>query len=105
MKDISAFPVPYVISEVLKEHGIFIKYDTGMTLRDYFAIHCQGIDPEASPKYLTLSFPELGEVPIFSNDPVGNSKWWIKADVLYILRFADTMMKARSERTDNARIE
>lgn len=36
-----AFPVPYVISEILKEHGVTIKYETGMTLRDYFAGQCE----------------------------------------------------------------
>lgn len=49
MKDIPAFPLPTVFDEV---RGLKYTYDTGMTLRDYFAGQAlMGMLPQAEDGY------------------------------------------------------
>lgn len=78
-------------------HGDYESFE-GMTLRDYFAAISPGIADDANADQLELCFPELGKIPKFSQDPIGNSNWWCFADAAIRYRYADAMLAQRTRK-------
>jgi hypothetical protein len=66
-------------------------------LRDYFLAHAPDIDADVDVESVYSAFPELGECPSWQKDPLENSKWWIRANVLYKIRYADILLAERNK--------
>ena len=69
-------------------------HDEGMTLRDYAAIHADGLDDEADASYAAVFNPD----PQPDNgDYLGWAKWLAKADARMRYIRADAMIAASAE--------
>ena len=84
-----AFPGP-----CFSEGGHHTGHAMGMTLRDYAAIHADGLDDEADASYAAVFNPD----PQPDNgDYLGWAKWLAKADARMRYIQADAMIAARDE--------
>lgn len=72
-----------------------LQHSPSIPLRDYFLAHAPDLYGDSNRQYVEYAFPELGQCPSWEHHPVENSKWWIRANVLYKMRYADIMLAER----------
>jgi hypothetical protein len=76
-------------------------YTEGMTLRDYFAAHCDGIDADISPEYLSkmtgIEKPEGN----YTTHPDEWISFWLKGEAKVKYMQADAMLAERQKGGDS----
>jgi hypothetical protein len=70
--------------------------ERGMSVRDYFAIQAPGLSDDVLAETIEKCCPEIGKMPSWDGDPIGNLKWWMLADAKIRFMQADAMLKERA---------
>ena len=84
----------------LAEPGDCVSASEGMSLRDYFATHCVGLDADCSIGLATqLAATQGVEKPIDNKDVMGWHRFWCAVHAAHRYMMADAMLAARKEKS------